>query len=303
MASPQAEAIKAQQRAFREAVLGGADAPPTLAQMRAGGEQAGAMGAPADGVHYEWVTIGDGLRALWAVPDGASLDAVIQYVHGGGYVVCSAESHRGLVGHLAKAAGVRVLSVDYRLAPESPHPGPVNDSVAAYRWLLGQGIAPSRIAISGDSAGGGLTVATLLALRDAGDPLPACAAPISPWVDLEGTGESMTTRAAVDLIVGKEGLLGMAALFLQGGDPRDPLAAPLHADLSGLPPLYIQVGDEETLLDDSTRLAANARRDGVEVQLEVVPEMQHVFQLAAGVMPEADDALARLGGWIRDRLT
>ncbi len=302
MASPQAEAIKSAQRAFAEAVLGAGGSPPTLEEMRAGGEQAGAVGAAPEGVRYEWVDLDGGLRALWAIPDGARTDAVVQYVHGGGYVVCSVESHRGLVGHLAKAAGMRVLSVDYRLAPESPHPGPVNDSVAAYRWLLGQGFAPSRLAISGDSAGGGLTMATLVALRDAGDPLPACAVPLSPWVDLEGTGESMTTRAGVDLIVGKAGLLGMASLFLQGADPRDPLAAPLYADLSGLPPLYIQVGDEETLLDDATRLADNARRAGVEVRLEVFPEMQHVFQMAAGVMPEADEAVARIGAYLRDRL-
>jgi acetyl esterase/lipase len=188
------------------------------------------------------------------------------------------------------------------LAPEHPHPAAVDDSVTAYRWLLSQGVAPSRLAIAGDSAGGGLTIATLVALRDLGVPLPAAAVPISPWVDLEGTGETMATRADVDLLVTAAGLKMMADHFLAGQDAREPLAAPLHADLTGLPPLYIQVGDEETLLDDSLRIAAKARDAGVDVTVDVFPEMQHVFQMGAGSVPEADEAIVRIGAYLRGRL-
>jgi acetyl esterase/lipase len=196
-----------------------------------------------------------------------------------------------------------VLSLDYRLAPEHPHPAAVTDAVAAYRWLLDQGIAPEHIAISGDSAGGGLTVATLLKLRDDGVPLPAAAAPLSPWIDMEGTGDSMTTNAELDISVGRDTLVVMSGHFLgPDGDAKDPLAAPLHADLGGLPPLLIQVGGHETLLDDSTRLAEQAELAGVDVTLEVWPEMQHVFQLYAGRIPEASQAVTRIGEYLRPRL-
>ena len=298
MASPQAEAVKDALRQLAEQVDGGT---PTLEEQRAGGEQFAALTSEPDGVSYTPVDVG-GIRGLWIDPDGAALDRAILYVHGGGYVICSVESHRKMIGHLAKAVGCRALAIDYRLAPEHPHPAPVQDTAAAYRWLLDQGFSPSHLAISGDSAGGGLTLATLLKLRDDGVPLPAAAVPLSPWVDLEATGQSMRTRADVDLMVAEAGLKAMADAFLQGGDPRDPLAAPLHGDLKGLPPLYIQVGDEETLLDDSIRLADKAHRKGVEVRLDVFPGMQHVFQISAGNVPEADEAIARIGLWLRPRL-
>jgi epsilon-lactone hydrolase len=161
---------------------------------------------------------------------------------------------------------------------------------------------PRRLAIAGDSAGGGLTIATLVKLRDDGVALPAAAVALSPWVDLEGTGGSMRTNADVDVLVDPTALRQMADLFLAGGDPRDPLAAPLYADLRGLPPLYLQVGGDETLLDDSCRLASRAGAAGVEVRLDVFAEMQHVFQVFVGAMPEADDAVARIGAWLRPRL-
>ena len=224
------------------------------------------------------------------------------YLHGGGYVVLSPTSHAKLTAGIAKAVGCRVVSVDYRLAPEHPFPAAVDDALAAYRALLDQGYAPSQVAISGDSAGGGLTVATLLAARAAGVPQPAAAVPLSPWVDLEGLGETMDSKADVDLIVGRDGLKMMADMYVAGGDFRDPLVAPVHADLTGIAPLYVQVGGDETLLDDSTRLAANAARAGVEVRLDVFPEMQHVFQTGLGMLPEADDAIDRIGSYLRAKL-
>ena len=297
MVSAQAEQVKERLRAFAASLEGG----PELDEMRSSYQTFAGVGTVPDGVSWTEVDAG-GVPAIWAEPDDGSADAVIQYVHGGGYVIGSAEFYRNLTGHLARAVGCRVLNVDYRLAPEHPHPAPVEDSTAAYRWLLEQGVAPTSIAISGDSAGGGLTVATLLAIRDAGLPQPAAAVPISPWVDMEATGATMTSNAGKDVLVQAVLIKGMADAFLQGSDPRHPLAAPLHADLTGLAPLYIQVGGDETLLDDARRLAERATAAGVETQLEVFPEMQHVFQMAAGTMPEADDALRKVADYLRPRL-
>ncbi len=242
-----------------------------------------------------------GVSAEWSAADGTDQDKVILYVHGGGYVMGSAGSHRDMTGRLSQAAGARVLSLNYRLAPEHPFPAPVDDAVAAYRWLLGQGIQASNIAIAGDSAGGGLALAALLAVRDAGEPMPAAGIGISPWVDMEGTGESMATRAAVDPVVQKEGLLEMAKLYLGGADPKDPLAAPLHANLAGLPPLLIQVGDAETLLDDSTRITERARKADVDVTLKVWDEMPHVWHLFAPILPEGQQAIEEIGAFFKER--
>ena len=242
-----------------------------------------------------------GVSAEWSVADGADQDKVILYVHGGGYVMGSAGSHRDMTGRLSQAAGARVLSLNYRLAPEHPFPAPVDDSVAAYRWLLGQGIQASNIAIAGDSAGGGLALAALIAIRDAGEPVPAAGIGISPWVDMEGTGESMTTRAAVDPVVQKEGLLGMAKLYLGDADSKNPLAAPLHANLAGLPPLLIQVGDSETLLDDATRITERARKADVDVTLKIWDEMPHVWHLFAPILPEGRQAIEEIGAFFKER--
>ena len=251
-----------------------------------------------DGVSCTPVEAG-GVSAEWHAAEGADDNKVILYVHGGGYVMGSAGSHRDMTSRLSKAAGARVLSLNYRLAPEHPFPAPVDDAVAAYGWLLDQGISPANIAIAGDSAGGGLAVATLLAIRDAGKPLPAAGVGISPWVDMEGTGESMTTRAAADPVVQKEGLLGMAKLYLGEADPKNPLAAPLHANLAGLPPLLLQVGDAETLLNDSTRLAERARKSDVDVTLKVWDEMPHVWHMFAAVLPEGQQAIEEIGSFFK----
>jgi acetyl esterase/lipase len=243
-----------------------------------------------------------GVSAEWVVAPEADGDRVVLYVHGGAYCIGSPRSHRLLVAHLSSQAKARVLNVDYRLAPEHPFPAAVDDAVAAYRWLLGQGIAADRIALAGDSAGGGLTLATLLALRDAGDPLPAAAVPISPWTDLELTGESVETRAAVDLMVLPDRLKETADWYANGADLRHPHLSPLHGDYERLPPLLIQVGDAEVLLDDATRVAAIARAAGVDVTLEVWDEMPHVFQAFVGLLPEADQAVAGIGEWVRAQI-
>jgi monoterpene epsilon-lactone hydrolase len=299
MASEQAQAFKAgliEMRAQRAAMPA-----PSLEEMRADSGMMSQMTGEPEGVTFSPVDAG-GVPAIWVIPARGADDRVLEYLHGGGYVIGSAETHQRLAGHLANAIGCRVLDVDYRLAPENPHPGPVEDSVRAYRWLLDQGYAPDHIAISGDSAGGGLTLATVLKLRDDGLPQPAAAVPLSPWADMEGLGETVQSNADRDVMLTTDGVKGMADMFLGGGDPRDPLASPIHGDYRGVCPLYIQVGGDEILLDDARRVAAKARADGVEVQLDEFPEMQHVFQLSAGNMPEADDGVARIGAYLRPRL-
>lgn len=254
-----------------------------------------------DDVAYDPVDAG-GVSSLWVSAPGVAGDRVVLYLHGGGYVLGSLVSHQNLVARISKAANARVLYIDYRLGPEHPFPAAVEDAATAYRWLLAEGVESSRIAISGDSAGGGLTVAAMVSLRDNGDPLPAAAVCISPWVDLEGVGDSMTLNADVDPMVQKQGLVDMATLYLGGADPRSPLAAPLYADLKGLPPTLIQVGSHETLLDDSTRLAQVARNAGVDVSIEKAEELFHVWHAFAPMLPEGQEAIDRLGAYILERI-
>ncbi len=240
--------------------------------------------------------------AEWVEGPDADASRVLLYFHGGGYVIGSIATHRGLVARIARVAGIRGLVLDYRLAPEHPFPAAVEDATAAYRFLLEQGITPEGIAIGGDSAGGGLTFATLVALRDSGIPLPAAAIALSPWVDLEGTGESMSSKADADPMVGREGLLEMARLYLGEADPKTPTASPLHADLAGLPPLYVQVGTAETLLDDATRIAERARAAGVQIELEPFEDLVHVFQAFAPHVPESLEAIEKLGAFLKRQL-
>jgi acetyl esterase/lipase len=238
--------------------------------------------------------------AYWVEAPGAKADRVLLYLHGGGYVLGSLRSHGELISRLVRATGRRALAPIYRLAPEHPFPAAVDDAVAAYRWLLAEGVPPENIVMAGDSAGGGLSIATLVSLRDAGDPLPVAAVCLSPWVDLEGTSGSITERAHLDPIIERSGLLKMAAHYLGGGDPRHPLASPIHADLTGLPPLLIQVGTAEVLFDDAVRLAERARLAGVDVTLDAWEEMLHVWHIFA-MLPEARRAIERIAGFIRER--
>lgn len=274
---------------------------PSIEDSRAGFDALSQMFPPPEGTITETAVIA-GMRAEWVRGPGATDDATVLYLHGGGYAIGSLESHRGLIARLSAACGVRFCAVDYRLAPEHPHPAAVDDGVAAYRALLDQGIAAARLAIAGDSAGGGLTIATLVAARDAGLPMPAAAAVLSPWLDLEGTGESRTTRADVDPVIPNERLKELAEYYLAGQDARAPLASPIYADLRGLPPVLVHVGDAEVLLSDSTTFAERAREAGVDVTLEVWPEMIHVWHLFGAMAPEGRDATAKVGAYLRERL-
>lgn len=246
-----------------------------------------------------------GLGAEWAIPDGLTDEAgagnTLLYFHGGGYVVGSTVSHRHIVSRIALAAKARVLSVDYALAPENPFPAAVKDAVKAYRWLLDQGQKPEQIALAGDSAGGGLAAATLLAAREEGLPLPAGAALISPWSDLTCATGSYETRAQADPMITPEGIRELANIYLTGADPRDPLASPNFGNLAGLPPLLIQVGDDEVLLDDSRNLAARAREAGVDVELEVAPDMFHVWHAFYQMFTPGEEAIERMGSWLAAR--
>ena len=245
----------------------------------------------AAGVPGEWVRCGE-----------VDPDRRLLYLHGGEYVTGSRVSHRALAARISRAAGVAVLLIDYRLAPEHPHPAAVEDAVAAFGFMsesgpVGPGPARRRF-VGGDSAGGGLTLATLLAARDARMRLPDAAIALSPWTDLAMTGESFSSRAAVDPMITPDFMHPCAALYLGATEARHPLASPLYADLRELPPLLMHVGDEEVLLDDTTRFAQRARAAGVEVNLEIWPEMFHVFHAFASALPEGREAIAKIGDFL-----
>jgi len=239
---------------------------------------------------------------MWLVPKGSRTDRVLLCLHGGGFVSGSIYTHRKMFGHLAKAAGTRALLVGYRLLPEGGgYPVPVDEAEAAYRWLLEQGIEPGHIAFAGDSVGGWLAITVQLRARARGLPLPAAALLMSPVSDLEAVGESYDV--GTDPLFHRDFVQGLMRGFLgPAGDPRDPLASPLHADLTGLGPVYIQVGGDEALLDDARSLDEHARKAGLDARLDVFPGRLHTFQMAAGRAPEADDAINRMASWLRPRL-
>lgn len=236
-----------------------------------------------------------GVTAEMQIPEGAASDAVILYFHGGGYVGGSIASHRNLTGNLALASKCQLLSVEYRLAPENPHPAAVEDALNSYKWLLSEGYDPKKIAISGDSAGGGLAIAAQLKIRDEGLPLPVASAPISPWIDMGLSGDTMSSRQSRDPLIRLDLIREFKSQFLGPiNNSNDPYASPLQADLSGLPPMLIHVGDDEMLLSDSERLAEKASAAGVSVTLEVWPEMIHVWHTFVGLFPEAQDGINRI---------
>jgi len=290
MSNPEIDALRAAIAARPKAA--------ELADMRRGIDTRGLANKLAGDVTVTPTTAG-GVPAEWTATPNAAANRAILYVHGGGYVIGSLDSHRHAVAEIGRAAATRVLALEYRLAPEHPFPAPVEDTLAAYRHLLAQGFAPGHIAITGDSAGGGLVIAAMVAIREAGLPQPACGWAISPWIDMEATGASITGKAAEDPTVQKAGLEFMAKTYLGGADPRHPHASPLHADLKGLAPLLIQVGAAETLLDDATRLAALAGAAHVPVTLEIWPEMIHVWHVFHPQLAAGRKAIANGGAYIK----
>jgi len=252
-------------------------------------------GGAAGGVAGEWVS------APGAAPNLGPGKALL-YLHGGGYAFCGPGTHRLLAYNLSRATGMKCLLLDYRLAPEHPFPAAIEDAVAAYEWLLGQGFEASRLAVAGDSAGGGLALATMARLRSRGQALPGALACLSPWTDLTMAGASITAKAADDPLVTRSSLERCAAWYLGQGDRGDPLASPLLGDLSALPPLLIQAGSEEILLDDAARLAARAEQAGVTVDYQCWDQMFHVWQLYGPMLSEARDAITAIGDFLNEHI-
>jgi acetyl esterase/lipase len=270
-----------------------------IAQMRIDADERGKAFGLAGDVTVQPVDA-NGVKAEWTSTPDADASSVILYLHGGGYVICSLQSHRHLVAEVGRSAGARTLGIDYRLAPEHPFPAPVEDTVAAYRYLLDSGIKPNRIALAGDSAGGGLVVGAMLAIREAGLPMPGCGWCISPWVDMEALGASFVDRAETDPTVQKATIQMMAQWYLGDADPRHPHAAPIYGDLRGLPPLLIQVGAAETLLDDSIALARKAGMADVPVELQIWPEMIHIWHIFFPMLSAGRRAIAAGGSFVRN---
>jgi acetyl esterase/lipase len=272
------------------------EAPP--AERRARDERTAARFPTVAGVATESVTC-DGVAAVWYRPANARPGQALLYIHGGAFIWSSAEGHCGVISRVAAGCGVDALALDYGLAPEHPFPGPVDEAVRLYRWMLDAGYAPEAVAIVGDSAGGGLVLSTMLALRAAGVPPPACGVLTSAYADLTNSGESIdwVTR---DPCVTREGLQACSEAYLQGHDPSDPLASPVFADFRGFPPLLVQVGSRERLLSDSLRVAARADADGVAVKLEVYDGCVHLWHWWAPDAPETAAAVESIAHFVHE---
>ena len=299
MASPHIERI-------RQFLQGEKNAPPAPIDVQRKGLDTlneRLMGHPVEllpGTQVEKV-VANGVPGEWIYFAGSDKERVLLYFHGGAYLLGSGDSHREAVARLSAASGLRALLPEYRLAPEHPFPAAVEDAHTAYRWLLAQGTRPEHIVVAGDSAGGGLSLALLLSIRNAGDPMPTGAVLLSPWTDLAGTGESMTTRKEIDPWIGAESIPMIGQLYANQEDVRNPLISPVYADLHGLPPLLIEVGNDEVLLDDSTRIVEHAQEAGVEVKLHVWEGMWHVFPAFAFIIDEGKQAMEEMGAFIRTR--
>lgn len=281
---------------FRKSQHGG---ERSIEEIRAGWETMAARFVPAADLRFEPGNA-DGVPVEWVDAPGVDPDRVVLYFHGGGYVLGSVPSYREFAGRISRATGSRVLLVDYRLAPEQPFPAAIDDAITAFRWLVKGRAQPARVVLAGDSAGGGLSLALLLALRDAGDALPAAAVAISPSTDLAKTGESIHTRAHMDPLVTVASTHAHARRYVgEHGDPKHPLASPLYGRLEGLPPLLVMVGTHEILHDDSTRYAEKARAAGVDVTLEIAQDMVHIWPFFAAILPEGQQAIERIGAFVR----
>ncbi len=296
------DAYNAAVAALKQQMRQSADGPPPdLATTRAGFEQGYSSMPVPEGVGFESVDAG-GVAAEWVTPPEVEGSRTIVYLHGGGYVVGSLNTHRHVVSRLALGAKARVLNVDYRLAPEHPYPAALDDALAAWQWHLANGGEAARTAISGDSAGGGLAIALCMKLRDEDMALPACAAPISPWTDLTFSGDSMTERADRDpMLAGADSLAGMVMAYAAHEDAANPYISPVFGAFDNLPPMMIQVGTEEVLYDDSTRVVKAIENASGAVEFRPWPDMMHVWHLLAGVAPEAEDGIAELAAYIAEQ--
>ena len=243
-----------------------------------------------------------GITGEWITPDGANDKQVLLYFHGGGYATGSHLTHRSLVSQIVKSSGTKALVINYSLAPEHKYPAPIEDAAKVYEWLLQNQYDPSQIAFGGDSAGGGVTFGTLLYLRDQNIPLPKCAIGLSPWLDMTQSGHSHTNRRQIEPMLTVEALPLWIENYIGDADPKSPYCSPIFHSLSGLPPVYIQVGDEEVLLDDSVLFAAKAKEDGVAVQLDIFDNHFHVFNGFWKVLPKAREANKKLGEYIKAQL-
>jgi epsilon-lactone hydrolase len=284
------------------ALLGSKPRPSGWSERRQRLDEVGAVWPVADDVELVAVDAG-GVEGEWSSVPGSDASRVLLFFHGGGYCSGSIRSHRRMVSEAGRAAGVRTLAVGYRLAPEHPYPAAADDSLAAWHFLRREGIAPAHIAIGGDSAGGGLTVALINGLRAAGEELPGCAWLVSPWTDLTMSGSTLASKDAVDPLIHKAYLEELAGVYVPTGMERaDPRVSPLYADLAGFPPTLIQVGSAETLLADATRFAAAAGAADVAVTLEIWPHMIHAWPLWNARLNDGRRALARAGAFIRAHL-
>ncbi len=243
-----------------------------------------------------------GVPAEWIEWKGKDSGRYILYLHGGGYVICSPRTHRDLVWRIARASCARALLIDYRLAPEHPHPAAVQDALTTYRWLLDSGIDPSRIAVMGDSAGGGLALVLIQQARELHLPLPACAVCLSPWTDLTCSGASMRTNSRNDPVIPSRAVPDFARLYVPEGDLAAPTASPLFGDFAGFPPVLIHAGTDEVLLDDARRVADKLSETGADVDLKIWPCMIHVFQALAFILPEARVAINEIGNFVKSRI-
>jgi len=284
------------------ALLGSKPRPHGWSERRQRLDDVGAVWPVADDVELVAVDAG-GVAGEWSNVPGSDASRVLMFFHGGGYCSGSIRSHRRMVSEAGRAAGVRTLAVGYRLAPEHPYPAAADDALAAWQFLRREGIAPAHVAIGGDSAGGGLTVALINRLRAAGEKLPGCAWLVSPWTDLTMSGSTLVSKDAVDPLIHKAYLEELAGAYVPAGMQRaDPRLSPLHADLAGLPPTLIQVGSAETLLADATRFAAAAGAADVAVTLEIWPHMIHAWPLWNARLDDGRRALASAGAFIRAHL-
>lgn len=295
--TPEADFLRALYHDWSQRLI--ADPDMSLAMMRSLFDEWHQPTLEPEGVTYKAEIVG-GIEGVWVFPVDADPGKVLNYTHGGGFVVGSPSSHRKLVGHVAKALGVTAFVMDYRLAPENPFPAQLEDAVAVYRALLDRGFAAENISTIGDSAGGNHAVTSVLKFAELGLPLPGAVIAFSPWVDMEHKGEALAANEATDALVKKPLVEAMSSMFLgESGSATDPLANPLYADFTGFPRLYINAGSVEALVDNAQRLHDRANAAGVDVTLSIVEDMQHVFPILAGRAPEADDEIQRIAAWFR----